>query len=169
MNRKSTPIPEAIPLLQRQLDQFRSTQPRRTKLPESFMACRSRPGPATRCVFRRAPTTTGLSGAEETARRSLPTPAESNQAGICRVGRAGPRTTRRMCDRVGVLWWEQDANPVEDHRSARLDEPAACLARCREMIQITAQMRVLVAIEPVDGRKGIDSLGRVNTNAGIRR
>jgi transposase len=29
------------------------------------------------------------------------------------------------------------------------------------MIQITAQMRVLVAIEPVDGRKGIDSLVRV--------
>jgi transposase len=26
------------------------------------------------------------------------------------------------------------------------------------MIQISAQMRVLVAIEPVDGRKGIDSL-----------
>jgi hypothetical protein len=29
------------------------------------------------------------------------------------------------------------------------------------MIQITPQMRVLVAIEPVDGRKGIDSLARV--------
>src|ERR1700747_218531 len=29
------------------------------------------------------------------------------------------------------------------------------------MIQITAQMRVLVAIEPVDGRKGIDSLSRL--------
>ncbi len=27
------------------------------------------------------------------------------------------------------------------------------------MIQISAQMRVLVAIERVDGRKGIDSLG----------
>jgi hypothetical protein len=27
------------------------------------------------------------------------------------------------------------------------------------MIQITPQMRVLVAIERVDGRKGIDSLG----------
>ena len=37
MNRKSTPaIPEAILELQRQLDQFRSTQPRRTKLPESL-------------------------------------------------------------------------------------------------------------------------------------
>ena len=29
------------------------------------------------------------------------------------------------------------------------------------MIQITAQMRVLVAIEAVDGRKGIDSLARL--------
>jgi hypothetical protein len=30
------PIPEPIAKLQRQLDQFRSTQPRRTKLPESL-------------------------------------------------------------------------------------------------------------------------------------
>jgi len=29
------------------------------------------------------------------------------------------------------------------------------------MIQITPQMRVLVAIEPVDGRKGIDSLAQL--------
>ena len=29
------------------------------------------------------------------------------------------------------------------------------------MIQITAQMRVLVGIEPVDGRKGIDGLVRL--------
>ncbi len=37
MNRKSTtPIPEAITQLQRQLEQFRSTQPGRTKLPEAF-------------------------------------------------------------------------------------------------------------------------------------
>ena len=37
MNRKSTPaIPEAILQLQRQLDQFRSIQPPRTKLPESL-------------------------------------------------------------------------------------------------------------------------------------
>lgn len=35
MNRKSTPpIPEAILQLQHQLDQFRSTRPHRTKLPE---------------------------------------------------------------------------------------------------------------------------------------
>jgi hypothetical protein len=34
VNRKNTPIPESIAELQRQFDQFRSTQPRRTKLPE---------------------------------------------------------------------------------------------------------------------------------------
>ena len=37
MSQKNTPaIPEAILQLQRQLDQFRSTQPGRTKLPESL-------------------------------------------------------------------------------------------------------------------------------------
>ena len=37
MNRKSTPpIPEPIAQLQHQLDQFRSTQSQRTKLPESL-------------------------------------------------------------------------------------------------------------------------------------
>jgi hypothetical protein len=37
LNNKSTsPIPESIIQLQRQLDQFRSTQPHRTRLPESL-------------------------------------------------------------------------------------------------------------------------------------
>ena|SRR5579863_3749413 len=36
MNRKTTPIPEPIVQLQRQLDQYRSTQSRRAKLPESL-------------------------------------------------------------------------------------------------------------------------------------
>jgi hypothetical protein len=36
MNRESTPIPEPVAQLQHQLEQFRSTQPGRTKLPESL-------------------------------------------------------------------------------------------------------------------------------------
>ena len=36
MNRESTPIPEPVAQLQRQLEQFRSNQPGRTKLPESL-------------------------------------------------------------------------------------------------------------------------------------
>jgi transposase len=42
-----------------------------------------------------------------------------------------------------------------------LDGVTARLARYGTVIQITAQMRVLVAIEPVDGRKGIDGLVRL--------
>ena len=38
MKRESTPIPEPVARLQRQLEQFRSTQPGRTKLPESLQA-----------------------------------------------------------------------------------------------------------------------------------
>ena len=36
MNRKSIPLPEPIAQLQRQLEQVRSTQPRRSRLPESL-------------------------------------------------------------------------------------------------------------------------------------
>jgi hypothetical protein len=36
MNRESTPIAEPVAQLQRQLEQFRSSQPGRTKLPESL-------------------------------------------------------------------------------------------------------------------------------------
>jgi hypothetical protein len=36
MNRESKPIPEAVAQLQRQLEQFRSAQSGRAKLPESF-------------------------------------------------------------------------------------------------------------------------------------
>ena len=36
MKRESTPIPEPVAQLQRQLEQFRSTLPGRTKLPESL-------------------------------------------------------------------------------------------------------------------------------------
>jgi hypothetical protein len=42
---------------------------------------------------------------------------------------------------------------MEGHRSTRLDNPTAGLAGNRRMIQIAAQMRVLVAIEAVDGRR----------------
>lgn len=36
MNRRDTPIPEPVAQLQRQLDEFRSTHPRRTRLPEAL-------------------------------------------------------------------------------------------------------------------------------------
>jgi hypothetical protein len=68
---------------------------------------------------------------------------------------------REWNEKLRALAESQDAHPVEGLRSAGLGEPVARLAGSGRMIQITAQMRVLVAIEPVDGRKGIDSLARL--------
>jgi hypothetical protein len=50
---------------------------------------------------------------------------------------------------------------VEGLFRAGLGKPVSRVAGSGAMIHITAHMRVLVAIEPVDGRKGIDSLVRV--------
>lgn len=65
----------------------------------------------------------------------------------------------RVCGGVGI-GARADARRHE-RRDAGLGEPAACLTGKLTMIQITPQMRVMVAIEPVDGRKGIDSLARL--------
>ena len=46
-------------------------------------------------------------------------------------------------------------------RRRRLGQPAARLAGNRRMIQITPQMRILVAVESIDGRKGIDCARRL--------
>jgi len=51
VNRKSTPlIPEPILQRQRQLDQFRSSQPRRTKLPESLWQAAAELAGSTVCI-----------------------------------------------------------------------------------------------------------------------
>jgi transposase len=125
------------------------------------VASRRGTGPGTRRVLRRASSAAGLYGAEEPAGRSFPTPAKNTQANIRRTDRASFSDAGRVLDRVRVVARRQGAHSVESCDSARLDEPAAGLAGNREMIQITAQMRVLVAIERVDGRKGIDSLVRL--------
>ena len=62
-------------------------------------------------------------------------------------------------DRVGRAA-RQDAHPVERDDSAGPGWAQPGLVGV-EVIQIAPQMRILVAIESVDGRKGIDSLARL--------
>src|SRR5205823_11634889 len=85
---------------------------------------------------------------------------ETAPTGICRTRRTGAGRSW-LRNRVRNHQRKQNAHPLENGRPAGLDGFAARLAGSRAMIQITAQMRVLVAIEPVDGRKGIDSLTRL--------
>ena len=158
MNRKSTPaIPEAILQLQRQLDQFRSTQPRRTKLPESLWQA-----------------------AVELARQhgvySVAHPLRLDYTGLKkRLG--GIPVLRRKATKPAFVEliapqeecviefespeWKQDARPMEGIDAARLGKLAARLAGSGRMIQIAPQIRILVAVEAIDGRKGIDAIAQL--------
>jgi len=120
-----------------------------------------RTGPAAWFVFGSSPAAVGLFAAEETAWRSPESSEEGNQAGIRRTDHFISSSGIGVRGRVRVFAWWQDADSVEGIGCAGLGKPSSRLAGSGAMIHITAQMRVLVAIEPVDGRKGIDSLVRV--------
>src|ERR1700733_10134633 len=55
----------------------------------------------------------------------------------------------------------QNAHAVEGVGAARLGKFAARLAGNGRMIQIAAQIRILVAVEAIDGRKGIDAIAQL--------
>ena len=57
--------------------------------------------------------------------------------------------------------WKQNAHPVEGIGAARLGKSAARLAGNGRMIQIAPQIRILVAVEAIDGRKGIDAIAQL--------
>ena len=119
------------------------------------------------------PAAAGLYAIEETAGRSccgcsqeglgghFKTGQECRRRVVCRIDCFTFGDEGGVCDRVRVSDWRQDAHSVEGFFRAGLDQPSSRVAGSGAMIHITAQMRVLVAIEPVDGRKGIDSLVRV--------
>ncbi len=66
-----------------------------------------------------------------------------------------------MSDRIGIHPRRHDAHPLAGWYSSGLDGVTTRLAGYGTVIQITAQMRVLVTIEPSDGRKGVDGLVRL--------
>ena len=103
MNRKSTtPVPEAITQLQRQLEQFRSTQPGRTKLPESLWQAAVELARQHGIYAVGAPIEVGLHAAEATAERhSEPlTEAKANQTGVRRTDRERRDNSARVRYRV---------------------------------------------------------------------
>src|SRR5438477_8643677 len=57
--------------------------------------------------------------------------------------------------------WTQNAHPVEGISATRLGKSAARLAGSGRMIQVAPQIRILVAVEAIDGRKGIDRIAQL--------
>ena len=125
------------------------------------MAGCGRVSPTAWHTSRRAPIAAGLHGTEEAARRSSRAPTQGKQADICRTDRATCRTVGGVCDRFRMSQWPQNAHPVEGVGAARLGKFAARLAGNGRMIQIAAQIRILVAVEAIDGRKGIDAIAQL--------
>src|SRR5207302_11312318 len=74
-------------------------------------------------------------------------------------GISGANGACGVCGGVGVRQ-RQDAR-LHERQDAGLGQPAAGLAGSGKMIQIRPQMRVLVAVEAVDFRKGIESLAEL--------
>jgi transposase len=167
MNEKPyLPLPEPIKQLQEQLNQFRRTHARRTKLPEPLWEAAVALARHHGIYAVAHPFAAGLRGSQEKTRWHLSYCTECGQGVQLEDGVRGVTRAKRDVDRgrhagVRVSARQQNAHSTESDRKSRLDEAVAGLARNRRMIQISAQMRVLVAVEPVDGRKGIDSLVRL--------
>jgi hypothetical protein len=144
-------IPESIVQLQLQLDQIRSAQPRGKKLSDSVWQAEvelAREHGMYSVAHHLRLDYAGLKkrlGGVSHRRRKARKPAFVELI-------APPSAMLGVLDRVRVDARKQGAHSVESCHIARLDEPAAGLAGNREMIQISPQMRVLVAIERVDGR-----------------
>src|ERR1035441_6582973 len=121
-------------------------------------------GSGARCIPHRQDSAPGAQQAEahgEIGQARCPANTSAATGGLLGVGGAPVLWTRSdgVRHRVGRAA-RQDAHPVERGRSAgsRRTEPGTVGIG---VIQIAPQMRILVAIEPVDGRKGIDSLARL--------
>src|SRR5271169_3725106 len=76
-----------------------------------------------------------------------------------------PSRSLRMHVGIGRYRRSKDARASEGYRGARSGCAESKLLESCTMIQITPQMRVVVGIEPVDFRKGIDGLAQVCKDA----
>ncbi|HXO32482.1 MAG TPA: DNA repair protein RecO [Candidatus Acidoferrales bacterium] len=116
-------ISEPIAQLQLQLDQIRNPATA-TRLPDSVWQAAVEPA-REHGVYSVAHHLrldyTGLK------KRRFPSPTKSAQAGIRRTDGATFSDAGRVLDRVRVVARKQGAHAVESCRTARLDEPAACL------------------------------------------
>lgn len=171
--------PELIPDLTEidglhsRIDKWRQSQPKSRAMPEELWARGHRGSPQTGCRSRRASRGAELRDAEATGpaerfgsawRQRAPQGAGRGHRvhrvkRICRTGSAAGRRTGRLSGGDGGRRRDTADDPVKGNACERrgIDQ---CLPGAL-MIQITPQMRVLVAIEPVDFRRGIDGLAQL--------
>ena len=151
-------VPAGMQRICRRFERWRRSHRGRLPIPEGLWASAAAgSGPPTR----RFPNGQGFAPgirqaqADGGSRQSRPTADRADS--ILRSDAPGDRPAG-LPDRAGRAS-RQDAHSVERGHSIRLGRTHPDMGV--GVIQITPQMRILVAIEAVDGRKGIDSLARL--------
>ena len=162
MSNVSVPAhPSPLARVLRRFERWRRTRHRRSPIPDALWV-----------LALDAARVHGLHQTARTLRLNHTALKQRLHAGRPRGRRARPRPVRRAAagagcrgpglhPRVGNGAGGQAADPPPGDRPAgpRGPQPHA-LARCA-MIQVTPQLRILVAVDPTDFRKGIDGLARV--------
>ena len=128
------------------------------------MECGCGSGQRTRGIPNRQGSESGIRQAQAAGDRIASGRTENSQAErtarrICRVTDARHRQRCGVRHRVGRTAG-QNAHPVEGQRPRRIGrtQPRAVGVG---VIQIAPQIRILVAVEAIDGRKGIDALAQL--------
>src|ERR1039458_3273401 len=167
MTTKTLPeVPVGMQRIYRRFERWRKSHRGRLPIPEALWAAAAELA-REHGVFRTAKTLRlehsklkGMVKVKSTkpAVRRAPTPPGGGLLGVGGTAALCARSDG-VRHRVGRAA-RQDAHPVERGHGAgsRRTEPVIVGVG---VIQIAPQMRILVAIEPVDGRKGIDSLARL--------
>ena len=126
MNRKSTPhIPEPIVQLQRELDQFRSTRPRRTKLPESLWQAAVELARQYGVYSVAQPLRLDYMGLKKRLGGAPSRSTEGSQTGLRGTDRASSGDVGRMRHRVRVREAERRCVSSGRHQRRRIG-PACC-------------------------------------------
>ena len=102
----------------------------------------------------------GVESSEASHGRGFKSNAETRSADVRGTGRTSAKTASRMHDRTGGPP-RLSAYPAEECLCFVSGDAEPGVIGVGVLIQITPQLRILVAIESIDGRKGIDSLAQL--------
>ena len=161
MPRPTPAVPTDLQELSGRFEDWRRTRRGKLPIPESLWAAAAELADRTECSVRHRCCDSTTTNSSSDGRGAGGKPVRPTCAGAGTFVELAPPTAAAEC----VIELEgprgKHAHPVERGHSAGPGRTQPCVLWESALIQITPQMRVLVAIEPVDGRKGIDSLARL--------
>ena len=155
-------IPAGLKQAQERFAEWRSSHAGRRPIPEPLWALAGELAGAARSVSHGSGTSSRLHQAEATHAGCGASRETTHSAG----GGVRGIIDARLAARVRMHHRSRRAARPHAHRMERPHRPGPGWSEsravgARRLIQITPQIRILVAVEPIDARKGIDSLAQL--------